>query len=64
SVLDDLERILLEIANSPETLSSPDFEELRRRIESKGILFKVRVIGSQVRERERATAEELRTGRT
>jgi len=51
AVLEDLERVLLEIARSPSTLSARDWEELRRRIEAQGILFQVRVVGSQVRER-------------
>jgi len=54
SVLEDLERVLLEIAMSPDRLAQPGLEEIQRRIESQGILFKVRVIGSQVRERELA----------
>ena len=53
SVLDDLERVLVEIANGPSTLSSREMQELRKRIESKGILFKVKVLGSQVQEREK-----------
>jgi hypothetical protein len=53
SVLDDLERVLVEIANGPDTLSSREVQELRKRIESKGILFKVKVLGSQVQEREK-----------
>ena len=53
SVLDELERVLVEVANGPSTLSSRQLDELRERIESKGILFKVRVLGSQVREREK-----------
>ena len=52
SVLDELERVLVEIAMSPDRLASPGLEQLKQRIESQGILFKVRVIGSQVRERE------------
>lgn len=52
SVLEDLERVLLEIATSPDQLDKTGLEELRQRIEAQGILFKVRVIGSQVRERE------------
>lgn len=51
SVLDELERVLLEIARSPSEISSRELASLQRRIESKGILFKVRVIGSQVREK-------------
>ncbi|MCL4523508.1 MAG: hypothetical protein M1453_14985 [Acidobacteria bacterium] len=51
SVLDELERVLVEVANSPSEVSSKQMESLRKRIESQGILFKVRVIGSEVRER-------------
>jgi anti-sigma factor RsiW len=51
SVLDQLERVLVEVANSPPEVSSKQMESLRKRIESQGILFKVRVIGSDVRER-------------
>jgi hypothetical protein len=52
SVLEDLERTLLEIAHGPATVSRAELESLRRRIESEGILFKIRVIGSTVRARE------------
>jgi hypothetical protein len=54
SVLEDLERVLLEIAMSPDQLAQPGLDEIKRRIEAQGILFKVRVVGSQVREREQA----------
>jgi hypothetical protein len=54
SVLDDLERTLLEIAHSPSTISSREFDEIRSRIESEGIIFKIRVVGSNVRGREMA----------
>lgn len=50
TVLDDLERVLLEIAHSPDDLSGEQLDELRRRIEDQGLLFKVRVFGSQIRE--------------
>ncbi len=52
-VLGDLERVLVEIANSPSELSGNEFEQVRRRIESQGLVFKIRVLDSQVRERER-----------
>jgi hypothetical protein len=58
SVLDDLERLLVEIANGPSTLSSREVQELRKRIESKGILFKVKVLGWQVQEREKEAVRE------
>ena len=63
SVLEDLERVLLEVANSSDELRPAEREQLRRRIESGGILFKVRVLGTQVREREKETARETRAGR-
>lgn len=46
-LLDDLERVLLEIAHSPAEVSARQLEELRRQIEDRGILFKVRVFGSR-----------------
>ena len=64
SVLDDLERVLIEVANSPSKLSSAQFEDIRQRIEAKGILFKIRVIDSQVREREKTGAPESPGNRT
>jgi len=52
NVLDDLERVLIEIAHSPTEVSNDQLEELQRQIESRGLLFKVRVLGSRVREQE------------
>ena len=52
SVLDDLERVLMEIANSPSPMTSAEFNRVRKRIEQQGIIFKVRVFGERVRERE------------
>jgi hypothetical protein len=51
-VLDDLERVLIEIAHSPDRVSGPQLDDLRHDIEDRGLLFKVRVLGSQVRQRE------------
>ena len=53
TVLEELERVLLEVAHSPSHLSSQEFEELRQRVEAQGILFKVRVIDSRLRQDER-----------
>ncbi|HEV2445026.1 MAG TPA: hypothetical protein VGS58_03860 [Candidatus Sulfopaludibacter sp.] len=52
SVLDDLDRVLLDIAHSPSTLSPGELEKLRQRLEAEGILFKIRVLGSNVRSQE------------
>jgi len=59
NMLDELERTLIEIAHSPSKLSSPEFEDLRRRVEAQGIIFKVRVVDSQVHEREKKAIEDL-----
>jgi hypothetical protein len=54
TVLDELERILVEVAASPDALSASDLERVRQRIESRGLLFKVRVVSSDVRERQKS----------
>jgi hypothetical protein len=52
SVLDDLERVLIEITHSPNEVSSGELNDLQHQIENRGLLFKVRVLGSKVREQE------------
>lgn len=52
-LLDELERVLVEVAASPEELSSEELGNVRRRIDSRALLFKVRVVSSQLRERQR-----------
>jgi hypothetical protein len=52
-VLEELERVLVEVASGPSELGPQDLAALRRRIESQGVLFRVRVTGSQIREREK-----------
>jgi hypothetical protein len=51
STLDELERVLLDIANSPEELTPAAFEKIRKRIEEQGLLFKVRVVKQGLDER-------------
>lgn len=53
SVLEDLERVLIEVANSPSEMSANQLQELQQEIENRGILFKVKVFASQVQEREK-----------
>jgi anti-sigma factor RsiW len=50
-VLEDLERVLLEIANSPAQASSNDLTDLQSRITDEDLLFRVRVIASEMRRR-------------
>jgi hypothetical protein len=47
-LLDELGRVLAEIANGPAEVSPGDLEQVRHAIQSEGLLFKVRVIGSEV----------------
>jgi hypothetical protein len=56
-VLDELERVLAEVANGPEVLTSRQLEELRGRIEARGLIFKVKVVEGHVRARTRRAAE-------
>ncbi len=58
-VLDDLERTLVEIANGPSQLSRTEFEQVRERIDGDGLVFKIRVLDSQVREREKVSVRPL-----
>ena len=53
-VLDELERMLVDLSHRPATVSLAEWREIQQRIQSQGILFKIRVVGSQVREQERA----------
>ncbi len=56
SVLDDLERVLMDVAHSPDELTPAKLESLQKRIEAHGILFKVRVIGQELQEKQNTTA--------
>lgn len=47
-LLDQLGRVLAEVANGPAEVSQSDLEQVRHTIQSEGLLFKVRVIGSEV----------------
>ena len=51
-VLDELERTLLDVAHSPQQLTAAQLEGMRQRIEDRGILFKVRVVGKELQQRE------------
>jgi hypothetical protein len=52
-LLDELERLLVDLAASPEQLSSKDLNDMRRRIESRSLLFKVRVLSADIRQRQK-----------
>ncbi|MCU1241355.1 MAG: hypothetical protein JWO71_2081 [Candidatus Acidoferrum typicum] len=50
-VLDELERVLLDVAHSPQQVTPVQLEGMRQRIEARGILFKVRVVGKELQQR-------------
>jgi len=54
SVLDDLERSLLDIVHAPSTLTPAELEDVRARLDAAALLFKVRVLSNELRERETA----------
>jgi hypothetical protein len=61
SVLDELERSLIEIVHSPAQVSAADLEQIRRRIDAAALLFKIRVLHDELREREIAPAQPRKT---
>jgi hypothetical protein len=60
-LLDELERVLVDLAASPEQVSSEQLNEVRHRIESRSLLFKVRVVSADVRQRQKSIVQS-RTG--
>ena len=56
-VLEDLERVLLEIANAPADVTSNELSGLKDRITAQDLLFRVRVIASEMRNRTRTDRE-------
>lgn len=54
NVLDQVERVLIDISHHPDSVSGKELQELQQRIESQGVLFKVRVIDSKVKARSRS----------
>ena len=53
SVLDEVERVLIDIAHRPDSVSAKELEALQKQIESQGVLFKMRVVESKVKARSR-----------
>jgi hypothetical protein len=52
NVLDELERVLLDVAHSPGTVTPAQFKSIRQRIDDDGLLFKVRVLTKEIERRE------------
>jgi hypothetical protein len=55
SVLDELERVLLDVAHSPEEVTPAQLETIQKKIEGRGILFKVRVVNKELQQRQEAS---------
>jgi hypothetical protein len=53
AMLEDLERVLVEIARAPRELKREDLDALRTRIEQDDLIFKVRVVTDEIRERQK-----------
>lgn len=60
-VLDELERHLLEMVHGPSTLNPAELERVRVRLDVAALLFKVRVLSDELRERELAPSQRTTT---
>jgi len=47
--LDELERVLVDISHEPAEVSASELESLQHRMQAAGILFKIRVLGTNVK---------------
>jgi hypothetical protein len=64
NLLDELERVLLDVAHSPDKVTPAQLQVIRERIESRGILFKVRVVGKELQQREESINTPATNGST
>lgn len=62
--LEELERVLLEIANGPADVSAGELNALRAQIEGRGMLFRIRVLSDEMRAREDGSATARQKGPT
>lgn len=62
-VLDDLGRVLAEVANGPAEITPRDLQEIRGRIQSQGLLFKIRVVNADVGSKLRRQQEAAPSGK-
>ena len=49
TLLDELEPVLLQIAHAPEDMSGDQLRRIQKRVEAKGLVFKLRVVRADVR---------------
>jgi hypothetical protein len=52
-LLEDLERVLVEVANGPADIAPEELARLRQRIDDQDLVFRVRVVAREMRERAR-----------
>jgi hypothetical protein len=52
-LLDDLERVLVEVAAAPAEVPALDLGDVQRRIDARDLVFKVRVLSAELRERQK-----------
>ena len=57
NLLDELERVLVEVAAAPDRPSEQELNDVRQQIEAKGLLFRVRIVSLKVRDRQREAIE-------
>lgn len=58
-LLDQLERILLDIAHSPSQLPADELEGIQQRIDSEGLIFKLHVVSNAVQQQQIEAAQAL-----
>jgi hypothetical protein len=58
-LLDELERVLLDVARGPSNLSPAQVDTLRKRLDAEGVIFKIRVVNSKVRGQQESAAPEI-----
>jgi hypothetical protein len=63
AALDHLERVLVEVANSPDALTSADIARIEKEMNTQGLLFQIRVLRTKVSEQQ-TNAQAFRKGTT
>ena len=58
ALLESLELVLVELANSPDAVEASDLDTLRTRIEDGDLIFRVRIVGSRLRSDSERSADE------
>jgi hypothetical protein len=61
AALDHLERVLLEVANSPDKLDSDEIARIEKELNTDGLLFQIRVLRARVSEQQTSPALKGRT---